>query len=69
MASDEEKRWEQISDVYCSLLDEAAKQIRTMRPSIPDKATRDELIGKINKINALGNQLPLQMVVKSEYEF
>lgn len=66
MASDEEKQWEQMSDVYCSLLDELAKQIRTMRPSIPDSATKNKVVAQIKKINGLGKELPRYMVVKRE---
>jgi hypothetical protein len=69
MASDEEKKWEQMSDVYCLLLEEAAKHIRTMKPSIPDEATRAQIVGKIKMINGLGEQLPRYMMVKSKYGF
>lgn len=64
MASDEEKKWEKMSDVYCSLLEEVAKQIRTMQPMIPDEATKRKIVEQIKRINGLGKELPRYMVVK-----
>ena len=66
MTSDTEKKWEELSDVYCSLLEETAKQLRTMKSSIPDDATKRHMVEQIEKITGLGKQLPRYMVVKQK---
>ena len=54
MASDtREKEWGQISDLYCSLLEDTAEKVRTMR-TVPNAITRKELLAQIRKIDHAG---------------
>lgn len=64
------ERWQNISEVYCSLLDDLAKEIRATKAPT-DKASAKRLTSAIEKANDLGKQLHRYIVVeaKSEYGF
>jgi hypothetical protein len=54
MASDtREKEWGQISDLYCSLLEDTAEKVRKMK-TVPNAITRKELLAQIRKIDHAG---------------